>query len=53
MSNSSSPNLIPFWVDPNDTISTVDADVKLNSSNSIHFYSLQWSEMFISETKLQ
>ena len=53
LSNSSSLNLITFWVNPNDTSSTVDADVKLNLSNSIYFYSLQWSEMFTSENKLQ
>ena len=53
MSNSSSLNLIAFWVNPNDTSSRVDADVKLNLSNSIYFYSLQWSEMFTSENKLE
>ena len=41
LSNSSSFNLITFWVNPNDTSSTVDADIKLNLSNSIYFYSLQ------------
>ena len=41
LSNCLSLNLITFWVNPNDTSSTVDADVKLNLSNSIYFYSLQ------------
>lgn len=35
------PNLTATWVDPNDVSSTVDSDVELNSSNSIHSYAVK------------
>ena len=35
------PNLTAIWVDPNDVSSTVDSDVELNSSNSIHSYAVK------------
>ena len=37
-SNFSCTELILVWVDPNVTSSTVDSDVELNYSESIHFY---------------
>ena len=47
------PNSTATWIDPNDVSSTVDSDVELNSSNSIHSYAVKkWSTMFSSEKKI-